>query len=50
VDALNIWRYGAAERAEAALRDLERFQHRGRVSIDDSAVVSWATGDRRPRA
>jgi uncharacterized membrane protein len=50
VDALTIWRYGTAEHAEIALRDLERLQHRRRIAIDDSAVVSWAAGARRPRA
>jgi uncharacterized membrane protein len=50
MDALSIWRYGSADRAETALRDLERLQHRRRVAIDDSAVVSWAAGAHRPRA
>jgi uncharacterized membrane protein len=50
MDALIIGRYGAADRAEAALRNLERLQHRRRVAVDDSAVVSWEAGATRPRA
>lgn len=46
---LSIWRYDAVDRAEAALRILERLQHRGRIAIDDAAVIAWGAADRRPR-
>jgi uncharacterized membrane protein len=47
---LSIWRYDTVDRAEAALRGLERLQHRGRITIADAAVVAWGADDRRPRA
>lgn len=46
---LSIWRYDTADRAEAALRTVERLQHRGRITIDDAALIAWDTAARRPR-
>jgi uncharacterized membrane protein len=50
MDALIVGRFDAPDRAEIVLRDLERLQHRRRVTADDTAVVSWAAGAARPRA
>lgn len=50
MDALIVGRYAAPDRAETALRSLERLQHRRLVAVDDSAVVSWEDGAPRPRA
>lgn len=47
---LTIWCYRDADRAETALRRLERLQHRSRITIADAAVVAWEPGSRRPRA
>ena len=46
---LSIWRYDTVDRAETALRSLERLQHRARITIADAAVVAWESGSRRPR-
>ncbi|MEJ2868659.1 DUF1269 domain-containing protein [Actinomycetospora sp. OC33-EN08] len=46
---LSIWRYETVDGAEGALRILERLQHRGRIAIDDAALVAWDVAERRPR-
>jgi uncharacterized membrane protein len=48
--SLHVRRYGSPGHAEIALRELDRLQHRRRIAIDDSAVVSWEVGAPRPRA
>jgi uncharacterized membrane protein len=49
MNTLSIWRFDTTDGAEAALRPLERLQNRRLITIDDAAVVAWASGARRPR-
>jgi uncharacterized membrane protein len=49
MNTLTIWRFDTADGAEAALRTLERLQHRQLITIDDAAVVAWPVDARRPR-
>ena len=47
--SLSIWIFDTAEAAEPALRTLGRLEMQGHVDVDDAAVVTWPSGDMRPR-
>jgi uncharacterized membrane protein len=46
---LTVWRFGTSDGADNALATLERLQKEELIRVVDAAVVSWPTGDRKPR-
>jgi uncharacterized membrane protein len=46
---MSIWTFDSADGAEAALRQVERLQLRGSITVADAAVVAWPGDAPRPR-
>jgi uncharacterized membrane protein len=49
VTSLSVWIFDTAEEAEPALRTLGRLEMQGHLDVDDAAVLTWPSGDIRPR-
>lgn len=49
MDTISIWTFDSSDGADAALRQLERLQLRGVITVADAAVVAWPPGADRPR-
>ncbi len=48
MNTFSVWTFDHPDGAAGALRVIERLQTRGRLAIDDAAVVSWPAGKHRP--
>lgn len=46
---LTVWKFPTAEGAENVENVLKRLQREQVVTIEDAAVVSWPTGERKPK-
>jgi uncharacterized membrane protein len=46
---LTVWRFGSADRAEAAVAVLRDLSRERLIVVDDAAVVSWPEGRKSPR-
>ena len=46
---LTAWAFSSADDAEEAVKRLQALQSQGHVTIDDAAVVSWASGKKKPK-
>jgi uncharacterized membrane protein len=47
--ALTVWRFDSVDGAERAEAILLRMAREGDINIHDAAIVSWASGQKKPR-